>query len=248
MKSEKPRHPHKMEDLFPDEFYAELKRCPIAYLASGGVENHGPHNALGMDGFTGYDVAVRAAEISGGLVYPPVWLGDCALDWNALQTTGQELYRPSVWHSRSFMLAFFDETFWNFERLGFRVCACVPGHAGNWLALEQYFKERGDRYGKMKILHFRLWDNNFAFDFAREELDHGGIWESSLISALRPGYCDPRRTQMDLGVFPPEVKMQWRPDRLPPEKITPDRVAIYLDRSVRKIAAAAAAALRETTT
>lgn len=248
MKDNRKRNLHKFEEIFPDEFYAELKRCPLIYLASGGIESHGPHNALGTDGITGYEVALRAAEISGGIVFPPVFLGDFCIPWEELKTTAKEMYKPSVWHSRDLMMKFFEETIWNFERLGFRLCVNVPGHAGNWLQIEQYLKEKGDKIGNMALRNYRLWDSSFAFDFTRAELDHGGIWESSLVESLRPGFCSRERLDIKLDeVFPKDVKMQWTPENLSAEKISGKRVAEYLERAVRKIAAEASEHLNKLT-
>ena len=66
------RNLHKYEELFPDEFDAELKRSPIVYCAFGPVEYHGAHGALGMDPVKGYEMCLRAAAISGGIVFPGV--------------------------------------------------------------------------------------------------------------------------------------------------------------------------------
>ena len=244
----KKRNLHKMEDVFPDEFYTELKRCPIAYLTCGGVENHGPHNALGTDGLISYDIAVRAAEISGGLVYPPVFLGvPCwhCMPWEELRSTPNEIYRPSIWHSRELILQFYEETFWNLERLGFRVCIVIPGHAPNANLLKEYFKDKGDSYGKMKLQNVIIWAKDFISDFDPEELDHAGVWESSLLAALHPELSDPERVNMDLKTFPPEVVMNWRPEHLSPEKITKERVTLYLEHTILKIAEEAVKLLKQ---
>jgi len=66
------RHPHKYEELLPEEFYEELKRAPIAYWGCGAMEEHGLHNPLGADAYVAYETCLRAAEISGGIVFPPV--------------------------------------------------------------------------------------------------------------------------------------------------------------------------------
>ncbi len=66
------RNMHKYEEIFPDEFEAEMKRSPIVYLSFAPVEYHGAHGGLGMDLLKGYDICLRAAEISGGIVYPVV--------------------------------------------------------------------------------------------------------------------------------------------------------------------------------
>ncbi|MCJ7821983.1 MAG: creatininase family protein, partial [Armatimonadetes bacterium] len=73
------RHPHKYEELFPEEFWEEFERTPIAYFTCSPLEWHGPHNALGCDPLKGYHVCLRAAEISGGIVLPPMFVGPAGL-------------------------------------------------------------------------------------------------------------------------------------------------------------------------
>ncbi len=60
------RNMHKYEEIFPDEFEAEMKRSPIISFSFAPVEYHGAHGGLGMDLLKGYDICLRAAEISGG--------------------------------------------------------------------------------------------------------------------------------------------------------------------------------------
>ena len=66
------RNLHKYEELFPDEFDAELKRSPIIYCAFGPMEYHCAHSALGIDPVKGYEMCLRAAVISGGIVFPMI--------------------------------------------------------------------------------------------------------------------------------------------------------------------------------
>ena len=62
-------HPHKWEDLFPEEFSDELERKPLVYWGCGAMEEHGLQNALGGDCFHAYEICRRAVEITGG-VFP----------------------------------------------------------------------------------------------------------------------------------------------------------------------------------
>ena len=66
------RHPHKYEELLPEEFYAEQKRVPLAYLPIGAMEEHGLQNVLAVDPWTALEVCLRTADGVGGIVHPIV--------------------------------------------------------------------------------------------------------------------------------------------------------------------------------
>ena len=63
-----------LEHLRPAEVLSELKRCPIAYLPAGPVEWHNPANPLGTDGFIARKTAIEAAQRTGGVVYPTLFV------------------------------------------------------------------------------------------------------------------------------------------------------------------------------
>ena len=53
---------------------------PLAYLPIGTLEFHGEHLPFGVDSFEAHGLCVRAAELSGGVVLPPVYLASGCLD------------------------------------------------------------------------------------------------------------------------------------------------------------------------
>ena len=97
------RHPHKWEELLPEEFNAEIARTAIVYLPVGAMEEHGIHNPLAVDPWTAYEVCLRAAGVSGGIVHPVVPLapaGHPSISREALRKKDIYLYPPSLWVSR----------------------------------------------------------------------------------------------------------------------------------------------------
>ena len=68
------------ERLHPAELRAELERAPLAYVPVGTLEFHGEHLPFGVDSFEAHALCVRAAERSGGVVLPPVYLASGCLD------------------------------------------------------------------------------------------------------------------------------------------------------------------------
>jgi creatinine amidohydrolase len=65
----------RFETMLPDELLAERDRSGIAYLPVGSMEWHGPHMAMGMDTLNAYAVAQGAAQQTGGVVLPPLYIG-----------------------------------------------------------------------------------------------------------------------------------------------------------------------------
>ena len=58
------------ERMFPDELEAAFEQCPLAWLAYGLCEPHGPHNTLGLDALRAHGCCVEAARRFGGIVAP----------------------------------------------------------------------------------------------------------------------------------------------------------------------------------
>lgn len=64
-----------MEYLRPDEIVAERERCSIVYLPLGPLEWHGPAMPLGTDPLMAQQVARAAAQRTGGVVMPTLFIG-----------------------------------------------------------------------------------------------------------------------------------------------------------------------------
>lgn len=63
------------ELMTPDEIIVAREACPVAFVPVGPLEWHGPHLPLGTDGIHAHHVAIRVAEILGGVVLPPLYAG-----------------------------------------------------------------------------------------------------------------------------------------------------------------------------
>ena len=64
-----------VERLSPDQIEERLERAPIAYVPLGTLEFHGPHLPVGLDALTAHGICLGAAELSGGVVLPPLHHG-----------------------------------------------------------------------------------------------------------------------------------------------------------------------------
>lgn len=191
------RHPHKYEEMLPEELWAEMARAPIVYLAIGPLENHGPHNALGMDALRPYEASLRAAAIAGGIVFPPLYVGPAgAPAWSRtqLRNAGRRAYPPSVFVSREVCALLYEEMLETLADLGFRVCMAFGGHAPVATLLREIAGRLGERVGEMRIWVGGEGDFDLASvadeDTGTRVMDHGGRYETSMLMAHRAELVD----------------------------------------------------------
>jgi len=194
---------HKWEELFPEGFFAEMARAPIVYWSCGAMEEHGLHLALGTDWIQTYEVCLRAAEITGGIVFPQVPFAPAGLpSWSReeLRSGAHEIYRPSLWVSRELCEALYVEMLESMADVGFKVCIALAGHAPADVLLREIEQEKGGRIADMLFYGGGTGDL-LSEEFARmRERDpalsgHGCMWETSLVMAIEPGWADLARAE-----------------------------------------------------
>ncbi len=207
---------HRYEDLLPEEFYAELGRAPIAYFACGAMEEHGLHNPLGTDFFQGYEMCLRAADVTGGIVFPPVAFapaGDPALSRVQLDFGDHQLFPPSLWVSVECCDLLYAELLTSLAGLGFRACLGVGGHWPADQLLQAICERTGGRVGDMRFWGggtVSLLSDGFLSDLFRDDPlanGHGTMWETSMMVAIRPGLVDlPRAARIEESPLPSQLK------------------------------------------
>lgn len=217
---------HRWEDLLPEEFYEEFERAPIVYWPCGPIEEHGLQNAVGVDPYVAHEVCLRAAKLSGGIVFPPVPFGPAyfpGLSHAELRSKAKPLFPPSVWISHDLCERIYIELMESLADLGFRACLANSGHGpGDWL-LQDLEKRFNGRIGNMRFWGggifrllcdelaklgreghlpgdraFRCEDFHGLEDAVREQPlagNHGDMWETSLVMAIRPDWVDLPRAQ-----------------------------------------------------
>lgn len=211
---------HKYEQLLPEQFYEEWERAPIAYWSCGAMEEHGLHNPLGTDPLVAYEVCLRAAEISGGIVFPSVPFapaGMPSLSRSQLRARTKELYAPSLWTSVELCRQVYLELLESLADLGFKACVACSGHWPAEHLLEQIQKEHGGRIGAMKF-----WGGGvlgLVRDWLQKEskreplaMGHGMMWETSLMMAVHPDWADlPRAQRIKDGPLLSQLSNQPQP-------------------------------------
>jgi len=195
------RNMHKYEELFPDEFDAEIKKCPIIYCTFAPVEYHGVHGALGMDPVKGYDICLRAAAISGGIVFPIIPIapsGRPPKNRDEIRRMAYVSY-PSVFTSIDICEKLYYELFETFaEDIGFKVCVVMGSHgpAGD---LSKKIAEATPVLKGMKIIGAGSLTHNMDLVQAENKrlgisrISHGGMWESAMFMASNPEFVNPEK-------------------------------------------------------
>lgn len=162
-------------ELRPDELERVRAAAPAAYLPWGGLDWHGPHLPLGLDGFVAEAVAERAVRRTGGALLPTT-------SWPAASLP----HPASVGISGATLRAVLADVFAGLARGGWRVAVVVNGHYGpaHDLVTMAAAEEAIARHGilALAVPPLALVDE--------EMLDHGGLWESSVLLATRPDLVD----------------------------------------------------------
>jgi len=195
-------HPHKWEDLFPEEFFEELKRTPLIYWGCGAMEEHGLQCALGGDCYHAYEICRRAVEISGGVLYPAVPFAPAGLPGMSREElrkgSEQKLYPPSLWVSRELCERIYVELMESFADLGFKACVAFGGHWPADKLLQEIEKQHEGRIGDMRFWGggtIRVLEDVLAAEVKKDPTvgAHGGMWETSLVMAFRPDWVKTER-------------------------------------------------------
>jgi len=212
---------HRWEDLLPEEFYAEFEHAPLAYLAAAAPEEHGLHNPLGMDMWPPYEVCLRAAAITGGIVFPLIPFAPAyfpGLSRAEMRAGEKELYPPSLFVSRELCELAYTEVLEGMADMGFKAAIALAGHAPADRLLQDMTEAHGGVIRGMKFFGGGTYSlvKDLVADLARENPGaggHGTMWETSLLMATAPGYTDlPRAARIlsdprpsQLQVNSPEV-------------------------------------------
>lgn len=130
------------EAMTPEKLKAEQQKSSIVYLPVGCMEWHGPHLGMGVDTLHANAVAKGTAEITGGVVFPPLFVGTetqrsdenvQALGFEAgTQIVGmdfpQNSYRSMYWPPQLFR-QMLDWQVGALQAMGYGLVVLVNGHA-----------------------------------------------------------------------------------------------------------------------
>ncbi len=158
-------------ELAPDDLTAIRAEAPVIYLPWGALEWHGPHLPMGVDGIIAEEMAVRAAERTGGVVLPTTWWPTTALP-----------HSGSLSINSTTMRLLWDDIFEQLNKERWDVVVVVSGHYsyGHEMVLIRAAEEAMKQYDLLVLAvpPLALVDETM--------LDHAALWETSLMLAIHP--------------------------------------------------------------
>jgi len=200
-------HEQRIAFLRPGQIAAELARFPVAYMPFGLLEWHGPHLPYGTDAFNAEQACLLAAENTGGLVFPPCFLGterersSELLDWLGFAPdtwiVGMDFPAntlPSLYASEEVFTLAAREQIRLAVLIGFRGIVLVTGHgAQNQITALERLAAEFSAAGPVRVI--------VALPFVRNEagvmeVGHASRVETALMLALHPH-------SVDLAALPP---------------------------------------------
>ena len=239
--------------LRPDEIVAARNACPVCYIPIGTLEWHGPHLPTGSDAFQAEALAIRAAELGGGLAFPPLWFGESRLEslMEAVADDREAIAREMDLSPDNFtqsMMPFtaMEQTTHYVDllmhilaeamSLGFKVGVLVAGHYPlidhARAATLRFNKWRGSKTGG--LLAWACLDYLPLIGQYPEPGDHASAWETSHMLHIMP-------ERVDLSALPADgTPVVGIMGSIPPRMGTAEQGRETLEKSAVWVAAEAA--------
>ena len=169
----------RIEYLWPDEIAAAMAHCPTLLQPIGTVEWHGLHNITGLDALKAQALCLRAAELAGCLVAPPVFGGIGGLD-----EPHTFILDPDDGYDSRVVRGWYETLCKEAHRQGFRAMILLTGHYGaGQQILVREVAVRMSRLLHMPVLgtpeYFLALDEGYSGD-------HAAFFETSLMMDLMP--------------------------------------------------------------
>ncbi len=169
-----------LERLRPHEIRAELAQHSTLWLPLGTIEWHCEHLPVGLDALTAHGLCLRAAEIAGGLVMPPLYFGTGgghgAYPWTIMMQDGTEIE------------AMLTRTAERLQAMQVARLIIFSGHfADEQLALIDDFEKHWNASGQLPRVTATAV--NRCTDVGVPP-DHAGAFETLLLHAIAPETVD----------------------------------------------------------
>ena len=171
--------PTAYEFVQPARMRQVLAKTPIVFLPVGCMEYHGPHLPLGVDMLTADAICHRTAEVTGGVVLPPLWLASGVLPLPHSITVDTTVLRAAV-----------RPVLRQLAEGGFKVIVALSGHGA--LDHLHVLREETDRvmeeFPDVNALT-TVWNELNAI-MAGDIHDHGAKVETSYLMEFHPRTVD----------------------------------------------------------
>lgn len=165
--------PLRYAELNPQELDAAWSERPLAVIAWGALEWHGPHLPLGLDGIIAEHFAELLAERTGGVLLPACWMPITTLPHPASLQIRTEAFRLLM-----------DDLLEGLYASGARVVCVVTGHYAQGHEIEMYqaalrAMEGHSNYRVLAATPLEVLGDDSL-------LDHAARWETAQLQAVRP--------------------------------------------------------------
>ena len=194
--------------LRPGDLVERREACPVVYIPIGTLEWHGLHNPVGADTLQAEHLAIRCAQLGGGLVFPPLYYGESRTE-SLMESTAADHEEiaglmhldPENFSPEKFIYSEAEQNE-NYLRLlahilnqadtlGFEVGVIIAGHyplIDHAVAAALLHNKRRRRTGRM--LAWATIDYLYLADKYPFAGDHAGGWETSHCLAIDPALVD----------------------------------------------------------
>ena len=182
----------RFERLRPREIWRSLEAFPCVYVPSGPLEWHGLQNPVGLDAIKAQALCLRAAERSGGLVFPTTHVHAHTVPWPLGMPADPELVEGQALTILRYLAS-----------NGARAIIWLSGHGGT----EDYLPIRKAALAVMKESDCVIWagvDAHLITDLDKP-MDHAAAIETSLLLHLAPECVDVEELDPDPSVAPQGV-------------------------------------------
>ena len=231
------------ERLRPQQLRELREQTPLAYLPLGILEWHGTHNPVGLDGVKAHALCMRAAEKTGGLVYPTLYYGTPPatnfMDVDGFDPYYCEVYglppenfttdkfgfgtRLEQWHLFDKVL---DQALRQIARHGFEAIYVMSGHY-------PLRNQQSVSVGFQRDMGIPVYLGHEGETADPPDGDHAAQWETSITLALEPDTVDMTEIPAKGQPNPPGVAGK------PIADVTPELAQQNLDRALAGVVAKA---------
>ena len=181
-----------IERLRPHQIETVLAERSLIYLPLGTIEWHCHHLPVGLDALTAHGLCLRAAERTGGLVWPALYYGNGGdhgdFPWTVMMPDTAEIET---------LLTF---TLRRLCDLGVKEAVLFSGHfADTQLEMIDRIAENWNAMGRQPSAKALAVNGASVPDFPP---DHAGPFETTLVDGVEPGLSDLGRLSTDSDLAP----------------------------------------------
>jgi|GEM_PF-1653646 creatinine amidohydrolase len=159
----------------PQDMKEAIERAPFAYVPLGALEWHGEQNVLGLDSIKAEFICERAAELTGGVLFPVV-------QWGAYDPLN---FPYTFRFPRCPMRRMLKSTALQLKDMGFEVAVFLSGHYPPTQI--RHLKNMSRRLSNSNSGFYVLGLPEFFLAGDIDYLgDHAAMWETSMMMAIDP--------------------------------------------------------------